>query len=728
MVYNWDQYEDICLELYINQNSTLGEIREYFKQTFGFSPSARAFQHHFHEWGFPAKREAAHRNLELVKRVEQLWEKNISHKEMLHILTDEGFTIHYKELKNLRRKNGWRLWTPRQDTPSTALAQVRSEHATSGGQAFETIVSISPESQDHGRVSGTPNVQSFTDGDGQDYDRGVMSPLRSHGEQPTHLSSTAPPGRGHYGAEDLAFSNDFGTADGHGLMGMDSQSESPTCSGNETGERGAVRLPSPPDAAPGQKTASRRKRERYKRDASGAMSRFPSEMTLDEARTALGLDPKAYARVRLRFQQVCEKEKVVKKTLAGPQKWDDLMARLVRTTPELSCSIPPPQPRPRPRPEEPHHPHKRNKTIPPRDADRRLQALDVICTDVTKRIRTAERRISMAGARTALGLNPREARGVRAAFEQVLAGAGIAAETCAVGSLDWDGLYRRWADRSDKVRALLGCAGEDREETLGLLLFVARDVIKRIKDHARRSAKTLQGSSAEQTATPTGSASNRNRGGTMEQATAPGDPADLEAGEQGANAAQITRPSQHAAFEQTAVNHACSTHAEFARTALPADPSHHMTAIEQTATFLGNPPPHPHGAAADDQIDISVHPSLSHSMASEQPAMPSNSPYHAAAFEQAAMPADPDQEAACIDGMDLGSWAHDLAPPIPSHLASLGFDQQHQMLGAGTPRMGVGAWPLAEALPVLGEPSYPILVHQDQIIFWYQNRWHVVHQ
>lgn len=63
--------------------------------------------------------------------------------------------------------------------------------------------------------------------------------------------------------------------------------------------------------------------------------RFPSETTLDEAKIILGLPNDAYRALRDQFQKMCEEEGVIKKTIAGPDKWASIKNRIVRENEHL---------------------------------------------------------------------------------------------------------------------------------------------------------------------------------------------------------------------------------------------------------------------------------------------------------------------------------------------------------------------------------------------------------
>ena len=77
------------------------------------------------------------------------------------------------------------------------------------------------------------------------------------------------------------------------------------------------------------RTRKRRRRTRgwagLPADAPGEPPRFPSETTIDEAKAYLGLDNDKYRQVRECFLQMCKEQDVTKKTIAGPEKWSQLV-------------------------------------------------------------------------------------------------------------------------------------------------------------------------------------------------------------------------------------------------------------------------------------------------------------------------------------------------------------------------------------------------------------------
>ena len=105
-----------------------------------------------------------------------------------------------------------------------------------------------------------------------------------------------------------------------------------------------------------------------------------------------------YRELRDHFQRICEETGFIKKTIAGPEKWQAAKDRLIRESPHLQTVF------------WGGHPQLEAKAL----------ALDVVCTDVTKRMRTLERRMTIAEAKNALGINPEESRQIRNAFYNTL--------------------------------------------------------------------------------------------------------------------------------------------------------------------------------------------------------------------------------------------------------------------------------------------------------------------
>ena len=213
--------------------------------------------------------------------------------------------------------------------------------------------------------------------------------------------------------------------------------------------------------------------KKRKRRASGAAtdhSRFPSSMTLDDARMILKLDQQAYRDMRIAFQQICREEGVSKKTVAGAEKWEAVKVRLVRQSTPLQAVM---------------------WSTREDDAPRHELALDIICTDVTKRARTLESRMTLAEARNLLGVNPQQAWDIRTAFQKVLAGGELGCKSDASAE-QWQDMRRRWGEQSPLVKTILEDIEPGDDDKTGksrALDVLAMDITKRMRDDRSRTSR-----------------------------------------------------------------------------------------------------------------------------------------------------------------------------------------------------------------------------------------------
>lgn len=220
-------------------------------------------------------------------------------------------------------------------------------------------------------------------------------------------------------------------------------------------------------ASPSSSPTRKRRRQVDNGCLAGApSSRFPSETTLAESKGLLGLDNDTYKYVRMRFQQICEEAGLEGKTSAGQAAWNGAKALLVQQVPYLRSMMP-------------------NEGVKAHSL-----ALDVICADVTKRMRSqnaaaatgATRKMTLADVRNMLGVNPDEARMMREALQNLLP------ERYKISTLNddgWDELRRRWKETCPVLRRVLE-GEEQRELRIKAVEMLARDVVKRYKDHVAK--------------------------------------------------------------------------------------------------------------------------------------------------------------------------------------------------------------------------------------------------
>ncbi|PFH57568.1 hypothetical protein XA68_14861 [Ophiocordyceps unilateralis] len=203
-----------------------------------------------------------------------------------------------------------------------------------------------------------------------------------------------------------------------------------------------------------------------RKDTCIAAVRFPSETRLNDARRILNLDIPSYRILRQHFQHICHEAHLTSKTLAGTEAWEAAKARLAHQVPHLQTAL-------------------------VCDGPEKL-ALDVICTDVTKRIRSLGTRMTLADAKKELGIDPDQWRRIRVEFHQVLSRSSLTCKSDA-SPQQWEQLKRTWAERSSLVRAVLsGVDGEACEGKARALEVLARDVVKRIRDERGRRKQQQQ--------------------------------------------------------------------------------------------------------------------------------------------------------------------------------------------------------------------------------------------
>jgi hypothetical protein len=220
------------------------------------------------------------------------------------------------------------------------------------------------------------------------------------------------------------------------------------------------------------RTRKRRRRTRgwagLPADTPGEPPRFPSETTIDEAKAYLGLDNSMYRRLRERFQEICEAEGVVKKTVAGPERWAHIVQQLIQEDGHLNSVFQ----------QEPDVLQNNDALFRPKG--QRALSIDVICMDVTKRLRVMESRMTLADAKNTLGLNPEQTRHIRAAYVERLKAAQFTNKHEA-GDEHWAQLKTAWINESELLtRAFAqGEADPSYARKLKAVEVLARDVMKR---------------------------------------------------------------------------------------------------------------------------------------------------------------------------------------------------------------------------------------------------------
>ena len=371
----------------------------HMKESYAFTPSKRAYQTQFKRWGFPSKQNPAHRNVDLVTRVKELWEKNTSQRDMLRTLTDEGFNIKERELMRVRAKNRWLLRVP------------------NGMKSHGVTEAVVPALHDQLRNNTEGNLASISGSeDGQ-----ILQTTQPRGGSPSLSPEVIKKRKERY--EKLQAESD----------------ERWAAKKRRRRTRGWAGLPADPPGPP----------------------RFPSETTIDESKNYLNLDSTRYRQLRDHFQRVCEDAGVIKKTLAGPEKWQAVKDRLIQESPHLQKIF----------------------WTDSTNLETMNLALDVICTDVTKRMRTMERRMTIAEAKNILGVNPEESRHIRNLFYGTLKADHFTSKLEA-GDEHWKELKEHWVRGSPLLQSILAAGESDPEYSnkLKAMEVLCRDVMKRLRD------------------------------------------------------------------------------------------------------------------------------------------------------------------------------------------------------------------------------------------------------
>ncbi|EDN96103.1 hypothetical protein SS1G_12309 [Sclerotinia sclerotiorum 1980 UF-70] len=327
MVYDWDDKEELCYRMYIDEKKSLEEIMEFMKETMSFNPSKRAFQTQFKKWEFPSKQNPAHRNEPLVQRVKELWDINTSQREMLRILNEEGFEIKERELMRVRAKNRWLLRVPNGNKSKKLMDQDVENQLQqafyNNGQLLEG------EQQMEGQMEDLPPTSSTPKNNNSRAESPPLSPEVMAKRQERYAKLQA------------------------------ESAERWAARKRRRRTRGWAGLPADPPGPP----------------------RFPSETTIDESKSFLSLDNRLYRDIRERFQRICEEAGIIKKTIAGPERWEAAKDRLIQESEHLQSVF-----------------WNNDENLDPKKL-----ALDVVCGDVTKRMRTLQRRMTIAEAKNALG-------------------------------------------------------------------------------------------------------------------------------------------------------------------------------------------------------------------------------------------------------------------------------------------------------------------------------------
>lgn len=215
-----------------------------------------------------------------------------------------------------------------------------------------------------------------------------------------------------------------------------------------------------------------------------APPRYPSELTLEECKKELGLDRQMYMEIRDIFEDICRTNNVVKKTLVSADTWKGVKDDLVSKVPHLQRIFWGPN-------------------APTVGQTRQPMAFEIICMDVTKKIRTVGSRVTISEAKNILALTPQEGRDIRSAFDAILK------EDYFVSKLEvprdhWEGLKAKWIEETPLLKQKFagGDSDPDYNTKLKCLESIAADVQKRHRDQQTRTDPTHLTKSLNPASTP----------------------------------------------------------------------------------------------------------------------------------------------------------------------------------------------------------------------------------
>nr|POE69105.1 hypothetical protein CFP56_72812 [Quercus suber] len=194
-------------------------------------------------------------------------------------------------------------------------------------------------------------------------------------------------------------------------------------------------------------------------DAPGSQPRYGSETSLDECKAFLSLDNPQYVTIRNEFQIICEANDIERKATAlADHRWQNAKNQLVRENLHLSAIMNPVQ----------------------GDMERKEVALDCICADVTKRMRTMKKAISIADANRNLGLNPILSKAIRREFYIILDQDHFTTKL-ACGDEHWEELRQKWFANTPGLQEIQKQGDPYKMRCIDVL---ARDAAKRFSDDA----------------------------------------------------------------------------------------------------------------------------------------------------------------------------------------------------------------------------------------------------
>lgn len=192
-------------------------------------------------------------------------------------------------------------------------------------------------------------------------------------------------------------------------------------------------------------------------DAPGVPPRYKSETSLNECKAYLQLDNERYQAIRQQFTDICEEMNIQKKTKCEAGQWEASKDRLIKENLHLNAVM--------------HIPHPNPDVV--------SNALEVICADVTKRIRVMNNTVTIQDANNGLQLNPAESKRVRHIFYTLLDNDGYKTKT-EYDNDRWEQMFQLWLTK-DEALVRIQQQGIDAQKRK-YLKVLTRDAMKRLTD------------------------------------------------------------------------------------------------------------------------------------------------------------------------------------------------------------------------------------------------------
>lgn len=202
--------------------------------------------------------------------------------------------------------------------------------------------------------------------------------------------------------------------------------------------------------------------------------RFPSEKTISACKRELGLsmDRKKYIFMRDTFQRICTEAGITKKS-HNPEAWENVKLALLKAVPFLNRTY--------------------SRPSRPIKGDSMWFALDIICSDVAKKIRVLGTKLDIKQVKQTLKMDPHQVTRFRRDFVELLRNTNFTSKLN-VSTNVWDRLKRSLHSESPHLQAALPVEIWDQKDDKRVKAFeyLCRDVTKRYKDRRVKTQKPVE--------------------------------------------------------------------------------------------------------------------------------------------------------------------------------------------------------------------------------------------